>query len=142
MISKELLQGYEATCYSIINPKIDIYLKKENTELNSFLKEHNFTSWCFITAWNPFSKAFSTEENKALNLLLEADLNKYQIFPAEGKDTLGDWPPEISFFVGNISADHAITLGKKYNQNAIVFSAFDKKAALITLEPIENRNPI
>ena len=133
MISKELLHGYEATCYSIINPKIDIYLKKENSELNSFLKEHNFNSWCFITAWNPFSKAFSIEENKALNLLLEADLNKYQIFPAEGKDTLGDWPPEISFFVGDISREQAIVLGKKYEQNAIVFGIVGVLAELIVL---------
>ena len=142
MISKELLMAYQTTCYSILNPKIDIYLNKENEELNRFLKANHFTSWCFITAWNPFSKALPLEENKALNLLLEQDLKAYNVFTAEGKDSDGNWPPEISFFVGNISADHAITLGKKYNQNAIVFSAFDKKAALITLEPIENRNPI
>lgn len=133
MISKELLLGYEATCYSIINPKIDIYLKKENKELNSFLKERNFTSWCFITAWNPFSKALSIEENKVLNLLLEADLKNHHFFPAEGKDTLGDWPPEISFFVGNVSREYAIDLAKKYEQNAIVFGVVDALAELIVL---------
>jgi hypothetical protein len=133
MISKELLHGYEATCYSIINPKIDIYLKKENAELNSFLKEHNFNSWCFITAWNLFSKALSIEENKMLNLLLEADLNKYPIFSAEGKGILGDWPPEISFFVGNISREQAIDLGQKYKQNAIIFGAVSEFPELIVL---------
>jgi hypothetical protein len=133
MISKELLLGYEATCYSVVNPKIDIYLKKENAVLNSFLREHNFTSWCFITAWNPFSKALSLEKNKELNALLEADLKDYTIFPAEGKDTLGDWPPEISFFVGNISREKAIFLGEKYEQNAIVFGTVDELPELIIL---------
>ena len=133
MISKELLLGYEATCYSIINPKIDIYLKNENTELNSFLKEYKFNSWCFITAWNPFSKALSLEENKALNMLLEADLDGYSIFPGEGKDTLGDWPPEISFFVGNITREQAIVLGEKYEQNAIVFGMVAELPELIVL---------
>ena len=133
MISKELLLGYEATCYSVVNPKIDIYLKKENAELNSFLREHNFNSWCFITAWNPFSKALSLEKNKELNALLEAELKDYTIFPAEGKDTLGDWPPEISFFVGNISREKAIFLGKKYEQNAIVFGTVDELPQLIIL---------
>lgn len=133
MISKELLLGYEATCYSVVNPKIDIYLKKENAELNSFLREHNFTSWCFITAWNPFSKALSLEKNKELNALLEADLKAYIIFSAEGKDTLGDWPPEISFFVGNISRERAIFLGEKYEQNAIVFGTVDELPELIIL---------
>ena len=133
MISKELLLGYEATCYSVVNPKIDIYLKKENTELNSFLREHNFNSWCFITAWNPFSKALSLEKNKELNALLEEDLKDYTIFPAEGKDTLGDWPPEISFFIGNISRERAIFLGEKYEQNAIVFGTVDELPQLIIL---------
>lgn len=133
MISKELLLGYEATCYSVVNPKIDIYLKKVNAELNSFLKDHNFTSWCFITAWNPFSIALSLEKNNELNALLEADLKEYNIYPAEGKDTLGDWPPEISFFVGNISREMAIFLGEKYEQNAIVFGTVDELPELIIL---------
>ena len=133
MISKELLLGYEATCYSILNPKIDIYLGKENEALQSFLKEHDFKSWCFITAWNPFSKALSVEENIALNLLLEKDLTSYAVFAAEGKDTLGDWPPEISFFVGGISKEEAILLGKKYEQNAIVYGEINSPAELILL---------
>ena len=133
MISKELLLGYEATCYSILNPKIDIYLGKENEALQSFLKEHDFTSWCFITAWNPFSKTLSLKENQRLNSLLEQDLNSYALFAAEGKDTIGNWPPEISFFVGNISREDSIFLGKKYEQNAIVFGVIDEIAELILL---------
>ena len=133
MISKELLLGYEATCYSILNPKIDIYLGKENEALQSFLKEHDFTSWCFITAWNPFSNALSLKENQRLNSLLEQDLNSYALFAAEGKDTIGNWPPEISFFVGNISREDSIFLGNKYEQNAIVFGVIDEIAELILL---------
>lgn len=133
MISKELLQGYQATCYSILNPNIDIYLDNENEALQSFLNEQFFDSWCFITAWNPFSKALSLEENTALNSKLEADLINYTVFPAAGKDTLGEWPPEISFFVGNISKEQAIFLGKKYEQNAIVFGDAQKKVDLVIL---------
>lgn len=133
MISKELLVCYQATCYSILNPKIDIYLDKENKELQTFLIEQNFHSWCFITAWNPFSKALTLDENTSLNKKLEADLNNYTVFPAEGKDTLGDWPPEISFFVANISKKQANFLGKKYEQNAIVYGEVEKMAELIIL---------
>ena len=133
MNTKELIQAYKATCYSILNPKIDIYLEKENEALKSFLKEQSLDSWCFITAWNPFSKALSIEENTALNKKLEADLIHYAIFPAIGKDTLGKWSPEISFFVGNISKEQAMFLGKKYEQNAIVFWDAQKKADLVIL---------
>lgn len=133
MISKELLAGYQATCYSILNPKIDIYLDKENKELQTFLIEQNFHSWCFITAWNPFSRALTLDENTSLNKKLEAELNNYIVFPGEGKDTLGDWPPEISFFVANISKKQANFLGKKYEQNAIVYGEVEKIAELIIL---------
>jgi Protein of unknown function (DUF3293) len=138
MISKELLAGYQATCYTILNPKIDIYLGKENEALQSFLKDQNFDSWCFITAWNPFSNALTLPENKALNAKLEADLINYVVFPAEGKDTLGDWPPEISFFVANITEEDAVALGKKYQQNAIVYGRNNETARLITLVSIES----
>ena len=133
MISKELLAGYQATCYSILNPKIYIYLDKENKELQTFLIEQNFHSWCFITAWNPFSRALTLDENTSLNKKLESDLNNYIVFPAEGKDTLGDWPPEISFFVANISKEQAIFLGKKYEQNAIVYGEINSPATLLLL---------
>ncbi|RAR73694.1 DUF3293 domain-containing protein [Flavobacterium aciduliphilum] len=133
MISKELLLGYQSTCYSILNPKIDIYLTKDNEALHSFLKEHHFNSWCFITAWNPFSNALSLEDNQRLNSLLEQDLTNYTVFAGEGKDTLGDWPPEISFFVGGITKEAAIYLGKKYEQNAIVYGEINGLAELILL---------
>ncbi len=133
MISKELLVGYQATCYSILNPKIDIYLDRENVVFQSFLKDQHIESWCFITAWNPFSKALTLDENISLNKELEADLKNYTVFPAEGKDTLGNWPPEISFFVANISKEQANFLGKKYEQNAIVYGEVKKMSELIIL---------
>jgi hypothetical protein len=133
MISKDLLEGYQATCYSILKPNIDIYIGRENEVLQSFLNGRHFDSWCFITAWNPYSKALTLDENICLNKKLEADLKNYTVFPAEGKDTLGDWPPEISFFVVNISKKQAIFLGKKYEQNAIVYGEVEKMAELIIL---------
>ena len=133
MITKELLQAYEATCFSIVAPKIDIYLSKENVALQQFLMENHFTTWCFITAWNPFSNTLSLVDNIARNIELEKDLSAYQVFSAEGKDALGIWPPEISFFVGNITKEQAVLLGKKYEQNAIVFGEVQKNADLVLL---------
>ena len=133
MITKELLQAYEATCYSILAPEIDIYLTNENSDLQQFLIKHKFTTWCFITAWNPYSKALSLEDNIARNKLLEKDLSAHHVFSAEGKDASGIWPPEISFFVGNITKEQAVLLGKKYEQNAIVYGEVQKNADLVIL---------
>ena len=133
MITKELIQAYEATCYSIVAPEIDIYLTNENSDLQQFLIKHKFTTWCFITAWNPYSKALSLEDNIARNKLLEKDLSAYHVFSAEGKDASGIWPPEISFFVGNITKEQAVLLGVKYEQNAIVWCDSDCVPQLILL---------
>jgi hypothetical protein len=138
MITPELLEAYKATCYEIINPKIEIFIDKENKALFNFLSENTISSWCFITAWNPYSKELSMNENMDLNNQLEKELKDYKIYAAQGKGTIGDWPPEPSFFVTNITEVDAIALGKKYKQNAIVYGNYDGHAKLITLVAIES----
>jgi hypothetical protein len=133
MITTELLEAYKATCYEIINPKIQIFIDIENEALFNFLKENYISSWCFITAWNPYSKELSNDENIHLNYRLEKELKDYKIYDAQGQGTTVDWPPEPSFFVVDISEGDAMSLGKKYKQNAIVYGKNDGKAKLITL---------
>ena len=133
MISKELLLSYKSTCYEIINPNIEIFIDQENKKLDGFLHTNNFKSWCFITAWNPYSKSLTTIENIKLNILLETDLKEHKIYAAKGKDTHGVWPVEPSYFIVNISKEAAVSLGKKYQQNAIVFGEINSLATLLVL---------
>lgn len=137
MISTTLLEAYKATCFEIIQAKIEIYIGKENKAFETFLIENEITNWCFITAWNPFSNALTNKQNIALNKSLSLDLKDYKLFQAQGKDTIGSWPPEPSFFVANIIEDQAIALGKKYQQNAIVYGTIHETARLITLVEVE-----
>lgn len=137
MITTSLFEAYMATCYEIINPKIEIFINDENEKLQLFLKEHHIKSWCFITAWNPYSTVLTEEENIALNLLLKEDLNQHPVYLGQGKDAQGIWPSEASFFVGNITLNKAKELGIKYRQNAIVFGEINQKAQLITLVAVE-----
>ena len=133
MLSSDLLNGYLATCYQIHKPAIDIYISKENSVLNTFLIQNNYFSWCFITAWNPFSVAQSDETNNTLNAQLKADLSDFIVYDGQGTDTLGDWPPELSFFVANISKEKTKELASKYKQNAVVFGELNKPAELLVL---------
>lgn len=133
MLSSDLLNGYLATCYQIHLPAIKIAIAKENPALDAFLIKYNITSWCFITAWNPFSIAQSDDVNKSLNDQLKADLSEFVLHEGEGQDTLGDWPPEASFFVANISKEKSKELGIKYNQNAVVYAELYKTAELVVL---------
>jgi hypothetical protein len=133
MLSSDLLNGYLATCYQINDPSIDIYISNENSALDTFLIKHKYKSWCLITAWNPFSIAQTKEVNESLNEQLKADLSDYTIYDGEGKDTLGDWPPELSFFVANISKEKTKELATKYKQNAVVYGEQNKTAELLVL---------
>ena len=90
MLPSTLLDAYNAACYEILSPKIEIYIGKENEKLQTFLKANQFTSWCFITAWNPYSKLLTKTENEKLNIQLEKDLHAFAFFEAQGSDTLTD----------------------------------------------------
>lgn len=68
-----------------------------------------------------------------MNEQLKADLSDYVVHYGEGKDTLGDWPPEVSFFVANISKEKTKELGNKYKQNAVVYGEQNKTADLLVL---------
>jgi hypothetical protein len=136
MINSALLEAYQTTLYEVFEPKITITIANENQELQKFLKENNYSQWCFITAWNPYSMLLSQEENTNLNRLLELDLKDFPIYAGQGKDAKGEWPPEDSYFVANISEQQAIALGTKYNQNAIVFGTLNEKAKLLLLQPV------
>ena len=133
MLSSDLLNGYLATCYQINDPSIDIYISRENSALDTFLIKNKYTRWCFIIAWNPFSIAQTKEVNENLNEQLKADLSDYVVHYGEGKDTLGDWPPELSFFVANISKEKTKELATKYKQNAVLYGEQNKTAELLVL---------
>ena len=51
----------------------------------------------------------------------------------EGKHPVGDWPGEPSYLVFDLSLEAAKTLGRKFNQNAIVWCDLDAVPQLILL---------
>jgi hypothetical protein len=136
-MDQNLLEAYSKTNYHVFNPKLLINIGKQNLELNTFLKENNYETWCYITAWNPLSESnFTIEENASFNKRLSFDIKDYPNYLGEGKDADGIWPAEESYLVCKISREKSIELGKKYKQNALVFGTINKVAELIVLEEI------
>ena len=88
-----------------------------------WLRAQRFDCYAVITAWNPASVLFPTEENRQQNERLGSDLRDVSscILPGVNLGTDGSWPEEESFFAFGISAGQAIFLGRKYRQNAIVW---------------------
>jgi hypothetical protein len=92
-------------------------------------------SAAFITAWNPFSEERTPSENAAANAALEADLRACGLlyFHGEGQGSDPQWAPEASFLALGLTKQAAIDLGRRYDQNAIVFAGDDAVPHLMLL---------
>jgi hypothetical protein len=129
---ERLKNAYLNTTYRLYEPAIDIRIDKENHGLAATLQQIGHTQWAYLTAWNPFSKQLTPDENEVRNQRLLDDLRLYRVFHGEGIGDDSSWPPEKSYLVAGIHREVAIYLGKKYEQNAIVVGE-GAKAELIML---------
>jgi len=75
-----------------------------------------------ITAYNPFGQQVlpATNQSNQAQLLIDIE-SRWNYLPAEGYDPSGQWPAEPSLLVLGISLDGALGLGRKYEQNAILY---------------------
>lgn len=120
-LDRRLVEAYLRTIYAVANFEVNIgqcYLAFEK-----WLEEQGVKTYTFITAWNPASRILPKSENILRNNDLEAGLQKVSsiVLPARHIALAGNWPPEASFWAGDISDENAVLLGKKYDQNAIVW---------------------
>ncbi len=89
----------------------------------------------FITGWNPFSEDCCDQENAAANAALEGVLKTrgHPYFHGEGHGSDQIWAPEASFLAIGLTRQAAIDLGRRYDQNAIVFASEDAVPHLLLL---------
>ena len=116
----ELINTYNNTEYKVYNPPMVIKIGFENQELNDLLISANATSWAYITAFNPFSRSLSKEENLKRHEELKVKIASYKFFEGEGVGEDKTWEPEISYLVVGISHVEASAIGNFFEQNAIV----------------------
>jgi hypothetical protein len=133
MINGELIQAYNKTTYKVFNTEISIKVGECTPELDSLCKKHNQISWAFITAYNPYSKKFSEEENIQSHWKLCQATKNYLCFEGEGVGEDSSWTPELSLLIIGISKENAIRIGKDFKQNAIIFGVIGLPAELIIL---------
>jgi hypothetical protein len=116
----ELINAYNNTEYKVYNPPMVIKIGFENQELIDLVHSLNKTTWAYITAFNPFSKSLSIEENLKRHNELKVKVASYKFFEGEGVGEDKTWEPEISCLVVGISPEEAIVIGNYFEQNAIV----------------------
>lgn len=136
LISVETIQAYRETEFRVfVECVVVLKISEKNEELVALLKFHRSEVCAFVTAYNPFGEILSHEQNSDLQKRLEEEIQFRGLtyIAGEGKHPVGDWPGEPSYLVFDLSLEAAKTLGRKFNQNAIVWCGPDAVPQLILL---------
>ncbi len=128
-----LIESYKKTKYKVFEPTITIEIGIFNQDLNNLILNHNSNEWAFITAYNPYSKVLTNDENKIRHYELKELTENYVTFEGHGVGEDPTWEPELSLFIIGISKVEASKIGKKFEQNAIVYGELNNSAELIIL---------
>jgi Protein of unknown function (DUF3293) len=119
------LNAYYNSKYIVPDLTMTVLIGQENKQLLEILLGNGVSTFCFITAFNPYSMRLEDEENEKRNQELARKLKKYPHYEGYGTDQEELWQPEMSFLVLGITKEDAIELGKKYEQNALVFGEIE-----------------
>ena len=115
----ERIEAYEQALYALEAGPV-LRIGAHSPDLDRLLEAHGAASAAFVTAANPRGEAGAASANEAAMAALRASL-AWRSLPGEGRDPAGRWSAEPSVLVLGISRAEAEALGRRFEQNAIVF---------------------
>ncbi len=133
----ELIAAYRKTHYVVFGePGLVIRIGEPNPDLDELLEAEGAATAAYITAANPRGEARSAWENEIANAALVESQTEagYSCYEGEGRDPQGRWTPERSVLVVGISRADAETLGRLFEQNAIVFVEKSRAPELVLID--------
>lgn len=128
-----LIEAYKNTKYIVFEPDITIEIGILNQDVDELLIKHNSNEWAFVTAYNPYSRVLSNEENRVRHDELKVLTKDYITFEGHGVGEDPTWEPELSLLIIGITKDEASKIGTKFEQNAIVCGEINSFPELIIL---------
>ena len=129
----DLLEAYKNTKYVVFELDIVIEIDKIIDKLNQLLNEKKSVEWAFITAYNPYSRVLTDDENKVRHNELKELTKGYITFEGHGVGEDPSWEPELSLLIIGITKQDAFLIGKKFEQNAIVYGEVNNSSELLIL---------
>ncbi|WP_434299045.1 DUF3293 domain-containing protein [Corallococcus exiguus] len=133
-----LLGAFKATSY-VVRPHPLVGDRKHvlrvdalHPELDAALTAHRFTTWAFLTAWNPHAHARPLRTNARLQqrLLALLEARGHPSVSAVGVAEDRRWFEE-SLFVPGLSRDEALRMGRLFDQEAVLWGAVGGAAELV-----------
>ena len=132
--NQDLISAYNKTKFHVFIPSIIIEIGKRNEDLDTLIKKEGQTEWAYLTAYNPFSKELIDKENLKRQSQLLSKISDYKFYEGEGVGEDPTWKPERSILIVGITKNEAISLGREFEQNAIVYGKIYEVPELIVLK--------
>jgi hypothetical protein len=135
-LDPELIMAYKATHFDVRMAKpFTLEIGKHSPILANWHRIFRVSSSAFITAQNPFGKKLTSSENENRINQLKSEMKEsyLTVVNGYGYDPIRVWGKEDSCLVYGITLEEAKAVGKKYEQNAIVWCDSDAIPQLILL---------
>lgn len=118
-LTPQLIAAYRKADYAVRGGPV-LRIGEPSAELASLLARQGARTAAFVTGANPRGEPRSHAANEAAMAELRAAVS-YSTLEGEGRDPQGGWGPEPSLLVLGIPRAEAEALGRRFEQNAIVF---------------------
>jgi len=123
-IDPVLWKAYEESDFIVHSiPEFVLNIGQFSDQLMQLLSFHKVTTAAFLTAYNPFSKQLSRDENstRQSNLLKEMQSRGINFLQGLGQHPDQKWEGEPSLLILGIAFEAAKKLARTYEQNAFVW---------------------
>jgi hypothetical protein len=124
----ELIQAYKETHYTVKDAvSFVLHIGVVSEALLVCHKRHRVDCSAFITAWNHFSQQLTAQENEERQRALIAEIKgrSLSFLPGVGQHPSNNWPGEQSVLVLGLLLEAAKTLGRRFEQNAVLWTGRD-----------------
>lgn len=132
-----LVSAYLTTRYQVDLTAVSFELRvgARSCELLDLYEREGCRTAAFVTAWNPRGERLEDAENSLRNRALLSDIAARGLpsFTGEGRGENSGWPPEASLLALGLLVEEAAELGRRYEQNAIVWASDDATPMLVLL---------
>jgi hypothetical protein len=135
-IDAETLQAYRETDYQVLEGvPTTLHVDAVCAELALLHARYQTHCSAFITACNPLGRPAAAALNAQRQAALLAQLSRRKLVAIRGmgQHPTNKWPGEPSFLVLGLTRRGARALGRRFEQNAIVWAGLDAVPRLILL---------
>ena len=130
-LTPDLIKSYERALYALDSGMV-LRIGVHDPDLDRLLDAHGASAAAFITAANPRGEAQAPALNEAAMAALCSSL-ALPWLPGEGRDPEGRWRAERSVLVLGMTRVDAEALGRRLEQNAILFAEKGRAPELVVL---------